>query len=171
MMRQSAAGFVRIGVLWCIACNGDDGGTVIPECVTKTPTLELGTGSLAFEALPDGADLGFYLGPQGGYHVFGSLRATGIEPGDPDDPFGPGSPLVSLVLSVDGAQVGALLEQPRLFSEEGDLLVLLGQRVVIELPDPTVLDGSPAVLSAAIEDSCGRTASDGRAAQLTLVSE
>lgn len=137
------------------------------DCPSAAPTLELGSGAEAFTPLADGDPLAFHLGPQGGYHVFASLRATGLAEGDPTDPFGPESPLVTLEVWVDGARIGASLAQPRLF----DAGELVGQRVVLEVPDPPSLEGVAAVLSAEVEDRCGGTAADERSVELMLAIE
>jgi hypothetical protein len=48
------------------------------------PTLELGTGERTFEPL--GPVINCYMGPQGLFHVYLSLRATGVDPGSADVP-------------------------------------------------------------------------------------
>lgn len=46
-------------------------------------SLALGTGADRFEPLAPGGPLLAYKGPQGGFHVYLTLRASGIMPGDP----------------------------------------------------------------------------------------
>lgn len=47
----------------------------------ETPSLEIGTGLEAYEPLPDEAPtLEIVHGPQGGYHIYLSMRVVGLEP-------------------------------------------------------------------------------------------
>lgn len=43
--------------------------------------LQVGTGARRFEAIENGGDVGIVQGPQGGFHVWGGLRADGFDPG------------------------------------------------------------------------------------------
>jgi hypothetical protein len=168
-----------------ISCTGDDGPakgepppplphsaslphTGVGPCDGDEPAVTLGTGTDAFEPLADGAPLSFYLGPQGGYHVFASLRATDLPPGDPLDPFGAGSPVVSLEVSVDDARIGGYAQLPRLFVAGADGVELVGQLLVLEVPDPPSLDGTAATLSTEVRHPCGRVATDARDVVLSL---
>ena len=50
-----------------------------PErCRSEGGTVELGTGEAGFEPLADGDTLGWVAGPQGGFHVYGSVRTQGL---------------------------------------------------------------------------------------------
>ncbi len=43
------------------------------------PFVELGTGVVRFERLVDDMEVPTVYGPQGGYHIWGSVRVTGID--------------------------------------------------------------------------------------------
>ena len=43
------------------------------------PAVEIGTGEIEFQPLDDGDMLDIIQGPQGGFHLLGSLRVKGIE--------------------------------------------------------------------------------------------
>lgn len=45
-----------------------------------TVTFELGKGQFTFEPLTDGEELPIFAGPQGGHHVYVSMRVRGIGP-------------------------------------------------------------------------------------------
>ncbi len=137
-------------------------GSPPPGCAGEG-ALELGTGEATFEPLDDGGPLAFHLGPQGGYHVYGALRTTGLAPGRADDPFGAASPRVTFLLeAADGTWLGALPSQPRLLEGDRGEAVLTGQPVVLAVSDVAGLVGSLATFSAGVEDRCGRTAEDER---------
>lgn len=156
--------------LW-LALTACDGPTTTEECPRGTPVVEVGTGADAFVPLSADDPLPFVRGPQGGYHVYGSLRAEGALPGDPADPYGPDSPLVTFVVAVDGAEVAGLHAQPRLLDEGPDGATLVGQLVVFSVLDPTALDGAPATFSAELTDRCGATAGDAQDVVLTFAAE
>lgn len=66
-----------LGLAWiaAVACVDD----VDSRCLAHdNPTLEIGTGVEAFEALMDGQDLRMQAGLQGGCHVWVSLRTDGL---------------------------------------------------------------------------------------------
>lgn len=128
-----------------------------PETLPPVTVL-VGTGDTAYGALAEGDPLLFHLGPQGGYHVFGALLATGIDPGDPTDPYGPASPVVAFSLRVDGDVVAEVSGLPRAFDEVADGFEVAGQLVVFDVADPPSLDGAAATFSGGVEDRCGQTA-------------
>lgn len=153
-------------------CTGAGDETTLPtSCDPVAATVEVGTGTGAFEPLSEGQALPFFLGPQGGYHVFAALKATGIEPGDPADPFGPASPVITVELTVEGEVIGRLIDQPRLFEAQQDAAVLVNQRVVMEVLDPPDYDGAAATLSAEVVDRCGSAAEDARGVVLVIGTE
>lgn len=54
---------------------------VVSDGPNADPTFELGTGQLGWETLPPfGGRAELIHGPQGGYHIFGRVRYTGLSP-------------------------------------------------------------------------------------------
>ena len=47
----------------------------------RAPERALGQGGHDVTAIEDGGDVGIVQGPQGGFHVWGGLRADGFDPG------------------------------------------------------------------------------------------
>jgi len=57
--------------------NGSGSGTGGEEgCFATDPIIEIGTGDREFETLADGDDVMMVHGPQGGWHMLGSVRIT-----------------------------------------------------------------------------------------------
>ncbi len=52
--------------------NGTGGG----GCFSEAPTVEVGTGERDFESLDEGEGVMMVHGPQGGWHMLGSMQAT-----------------------------------------------------------------------------------------------
>lgn len=71
------------------------------------PSLQIGTGDQDFEPLSDGDDAVVIQGPQGGFHLLGSLRATGVEPGDTANVFDENNPTVHFTVREGGERVDA----------------------------------------------------------------
>lgn len=69
--------------LWGWACTAGDKdtaeATVLDDCFSTTPQLEIGQGERDFEPF-ESAEAIMVHGPQGGWHVLGSLRFQGMEP-------------------------------------------------------------------------------------------
>lgn len=155
------------GLAWALGgLLGCAEGSTDPCESEIAPTLEVGTGEVAFEPLETGGELRFIAGPQGGYHVFVSLIATGITPGtgslaEPDDP------VVTVDLSSSDKALSTFVDRRRPFAPSGEGLELVGQLVVLDHPEPPVFDGEPAALGAVVEDRCGRMVSD--TVEVTLV--
>ncbi|HMV70201.1 MAG TPA: hypothetical protein PKA64_25390 [Myxococcota bacterium] len=77
------------------------------------PGCELGTGATALEPLVDGQDLPQVRGPQGGWHVYGSVRCHGIVAGDTENPLNPENPVVTWKLDDGGRLVAGYEGLPR----------------------------------------------------------
>lgn len=145
---------MSLTLLW--GCPGRDAEDT--DCPTLDTTVELGTGTDAFIPLADGDALRFERGPQGGYHVYGSLRATGVDVGDPNYPFELTNPHIWFNVERDGAEIALLVDQPRALQpldDEGHVGVL-GELVIFNTTDPTTLDGATARFSGRLTDRCGR---------------
>jgi len=126
-------------------------------------TYEIGTGEATFEPLVDGAPLPFNLGPQGGWHVFGSFRATGVLPGDPEDFANPDNPTVSFQVSQGGASLGGYTDLPRpMDPAEGGGWEIVGDTLVLDISEPEEIDGTPALLWVSFLDGCGTLLEDAR---------
>ncbi len=144
---------------WLLAAAGAcDAGPADDLCAEAggAASLELGTGEQAFEPLEPGSELGFYAGPQGGHHVFVSVRATGLVPGT-GDLSNPDDPALTVSLVAEGEELSSFVDRPRLLvpSEDGDYDQLIGQLVVLGHPDPPVLDAAEAALTVTLVDRCG----------------
>lgn len=62
------------------APGDDDGHDGAVDCEDPAPQLAVGTGSEAFEGLEEGGEVTIWRGPQGGWHVYGSLVAAHLDP-------------------------------------------------------------------------------------------
>ena len=107
-------------------------------------TLTLGTGASRFESVVDGQDLPMVFGGQGGRHVWGAVRATGV----------PNSGIVSFTLS-DGTNMTLASRQLELglFTKTQGIECgweLAGQTVVFNGTDPSMLVGSKARLTVSV---------------------
>lgn len=105
-----------------------DTDTDVPEETAHTdlpgPSCELGTGELAFEPLVDGQDLLQVRGPQGLWHVYGSVRCTGVVPGDVINPLNPDNPIITWKLDDCGKVIAGYENLPRPMNKpEGTQLI------------------------------------------------
>lgn len=144
-------------LLALVAC--EDGGTGgCDDLADVQASLEIGTGQLAFE--PIGEVTGFERGPQGGYHVYGSLRAPGVWSGN-EDAFDETRPVVSFTLVDDagGFSGGYLnLVRPMTNNDEG-VAELVGDLVILDISEPSQAEDADVTLAAEVTDACGVTVS------------
>lgn len=137
--------------------------------VVEDASLEVGTGTATFEPLTADGPIGFYPGPQGGHHIFVSVRARGLLAGTPDG-LGYDNPVVSISVVTD-RELSIEQDIQRAFDPDGDVLQFVGVLVRLFHPDPVTLDGDPMMLSVDVEDRCGTQASTGVDLRLELRDE
>jgi hypothetical protein len=117
--------------------------------IVGPPGVEIGTGSDHFVALADGDTVPIIHGIQGGYHVWGAVRARGVDPS--------GLRLRFTVWLTDGTDP---------VTTRTDRVDLDGSGVhagtAVFLPDPTVVRDHDCRLRVDITDVDGRTAGDER---------
>ncbi len=124
------------------------------------PAIQIGTGEPGEEFVPlaGGEVLFVTQGPQGCCHVWGSLRVSGIEAGNPDDVSEVRNPTMEFELLVEGASIVS----------EGDATQgletapasaapytheFIGRRVLLDiLNDDAFEDGVDAVFSVSVDD-------------------
>ena len=114
----------------------------------EAPTLRLGTGELAYEALPEqGASLEIIHGPQGGVHVLIGLAAAYADASD--------LWTAHLTGRIDGAVAAEAFPylEARCNGAAGELQTW-GTFLVWEL-SPEALDGATAVIDAEVTDAAG----------------
>jgi hypothetical protein len=134
-----------------------------PPCRQAPVEVEVGTGLATFDVMPGGADLPFFFGPQGGYHVYGSVRTRGFAAGNPDDPFDLTHPMVAHRLWWGEMLIAEVPAQPRPLEPMGDgSEVSVGQLVIIRLANPLELEGQTVELEAQVSDRCGESGTDRR---------
>jgi hypothetical protein len=154
---------------------------VCKEAATFEPSAEIGTGADQFELFEEGALLTPVFGPQGGFHIWGAVRVTGLNPGDGKMTFkkfrqvAKGRDVVSLQFTLD-------FEDEVIGPRSVDFLDFMlgdvaqsetsGQTVFVDLwdvqeayPDREQIDS---VLSVTVEDACGTSVSDSRVFSMQL---
>ncbi|MCB9680424.1 MAG: hypothetical protein H6733_03055 [Alphaproteobacteria bacterium] len=140
------------------------------EALPDAPTeVQLGTGERAWEAVPEGGTLVIRSGPQGGYHVFASLVASGFLPGTPTDVTDPCNPVVDFDLTTDDGTVRDVYQEvSRPLRANGAAYELVGDTVTLDLTEDEVAAavGKAATLSVVVRDPCGHEAQDARAVVL-----
>lgn len=163
MLRQSLETCARAPrawlVLFSITACGDDAPSEVDAAIVPA-TVEVGSSLEAFEPLNEGDTIFLVEGPQGGRHVFGHARITGMEPGTsrrdgPETTFS--------VHTLDGTRLSADLPpftEP--YVEEGGAFTLpSGRFVFIEVPAAEILDMT-VVLGVQVRDRNGVSGEDAR---------
>lgn len=136
-----------------------------PPCPDPPVSLQIGTGEDAFE--PIAAPLPVVNGPQGGWHVFGSLEGTGLWTGGEDALFDGTAPTVTFGAVAEGFVAG-YEDLLRPLVDTADGVELAGELLVWDVDEPSVLDGLSATLRATVVDACGVEANAEATATLTV---
>jgi hypothetical protein len=148
----------RILILLALAgCAADGGGDLPPEVI-------LGTGLDAFVPLADGDDVTIVQGPQGGFHVYGSVRAAGLFPGNPDDLYADCNPTTEFRAYQGDVRVdlGASTYRQGLDPGPEPYYQMIGRLVILDIDSPAQLDGVSLRLEVTILDHDGLSAADQR---------
>ncbi len=143
----------------------DTGPVVIPDL---DPALSLGTGVDAFEEVADGDDIVIVYGPQGGYHLDGSLRVQGINPGDPKDLSNPDNPLTTFEVldelgdPISGLDTDTLIEYRQGIDDSDELGVyeMLGRRIFLDIPSDNAIEDQMLTVTVTVEDIDGVVVQD-----------
>lgn len=135
---------------------------IASDAVYGDPTLELGTGTFAFEPLADDDPIALVAGAQGGWHLDATVRFTGFGPG--------GVRLVYEAVDTDAQRVSFVTQAE--LSESSVLSIderwtRVGDRVVLDIAHPGDVLGQSLVLRVTAELD-GQTWSDER---VVVVSE
>jgi len=139
------------------------------EDAALTPaTATVGTGTSDFMDLADGDDLEVQMGFQGGFHVWGAVRTTGLYPGNEADYRDHTNPLVRFQVALpDGTIVADTHDQRRPLTASGTgEFDLVSEQV--RLPDSYIseLANQEVSLSVSVTDGCGTTVMDSRNVRL-----
>ncbi len=131
------------------------------------PAVELGTGDIAFEPLSDGADIDVIQGPQGGFHVLGSVRAKGIEPGDRNDLGAPTNPTTTFRVLVEGQDLTLTGEYTQGLDEaarddEPWTHQMVGRLCILDIDSDNELDGVELELELTLREAGGTEWTDSR---------
>jgi len=143
--------------------DGDDGGD--GDSGGPVGSVELGTGTTAFEPIGEESDLVLVAGPQGGHHFVVHARISGLDPGDPSQPGLVSNPATRFsVTDEDGARLELEMYPYRLGYElvDGDYVLPSGRIVQVEEASVASLYGSRARIEVEVTDVDGRSATDGR---------
>jgi len=164
--------FVRVAALALLlaGCGADDpGGTDAGpagfDAGDATPTVELGTGETEFEPLTDGQDLLYIRGPQNGFHFFGSMRVSGVDPGNPDDLSDPRNPTTEFRVyrGADRIDLMASRYTQGLDPAMGaDGHAMIGRLVILDNDEVATLEGEMVRIELTVTDADGTSLSDER---------
>lgn len=143
------------------ACGDDDTGDAGPPV---GGTVELGTGTVAFEEVTPEMELGLVSGPQGGHHFVVHARMTGLVPGDPSAPGQIGNPsTLFTVTSEGGERLDVDMAPYRLgYEEVGDDEYVLPSGRILQVQEDLVdaIVGSRVLLAVRVTDVRDRIAED-----------
>lgn len=124
----------------------------VPDSFPEPPRVELGSTADVFRPLSDGDAVQIVHGIQGGYHVWGAVRATFVDPREVR---------LRYTLRLDDGTLVTVREDAGDLEGTDDGLTP-GQRLgtAVFLPDPATIRGRRCRLSLELTDQRGRTGED-----------
>jgi hypothetical protein len=151
---------IFVALLSLAAC-GDDSST--PPADAGPPTIELGTGEREFETIIEGDNVFIVQGPQDGYHLFGSLRATNVNAGNIKDLTDPENPTTIFEVYNGTEQVDLMASTYRQGLRSSPFGVeMIGRNVILDIEDDSELDGVMLRFVVRLEDVDGVVVTDER---------
>ncbi|MBT8493344.1 MAG: hypothetical protein KJO07_09835 [Deltaproteobacteria bacterium] len=129
---------LALALVVLLGCGGDD-----EPVIEGPPRVELGSGESSFEPLVDGDEIEVVLGPQGGYHLVGSARVGGIDPGNPNDLGDSDNPTTTFRVFVGSSRFDAMASTytQGLKSAGNAEYEMIGRFVILDILDDAELDG------------------------------
>jgi len=124
----------------------------------------LGSGEVEWESLDDG-ELEIVQGPQGGFHLLGSVRVAGIEAGNPEDLEDPDNPTTQFDVVFEGASMLLTgdftqgLERTPAGTETWTHQVV-GRFAILDIEDDDELHGETVTFSVEVTDAHGVVVTD-----------
>lgn len=122
------------------------------------PQAEIGTGDTAFEPLVDGQTVDLHMGCQGGYHVWGSVRARNLDPRSPVLDF-------TMTRVLDGGPTDVLyapIHVRSTLTQEGTTDWYDGYAYTLRVASPDLVLDEDVVVGVTVTDRTGLQASDMR---------
>ncbi len=128
--------------------------------------IEIGEGEDEFSFLPSPGEAYVIRGPQGGFHMLGSVRSGDFEPGNPEDLEDPTNPLTEFSVYLGERRVDADVANFRqaLRSAFGttDVYEMVGRFVILAIEDDDELVGQTVQLRVKVTDHNGAVYRDTR---------
>jgi hypothetical protein len=131
--------------------NPENGSTLLPGSKFD---VEVGTGNMSFQPIGEDSTVMIVCGPQGGQHIWTSIRAAGIDPSHAQISLSIGY----LTAPADGGSAvicGQSLNDVTLSAADG-WQEFAG--IICFIPHPAEVDGQTVVLTGTLTDSTGVTA-------------
>ena len=136
-----------------------------PEDVELAASI--GTGDWEWQELEDGDGIPVIMGPQGGYHMLGSVRVSGIAAGDSSDLSDPTNPTPTFSVWHAGenlteragfvAGLEPIVDDSLEYRHE-----MLGRFAILSIGHDSELDGEEVRFHVRVEDGEGRVVEDER---------
>ena len=145
--------FITIVLLSAAGCD-----KTCADLADLEPSIEIGTGWQGFEPISD--TTGFERGAQNGFHIYGSVRATGLHGGS-GLLINKKTPVLTYTLkAIDGGLTGGFSEFQRQMKTLPDgTIERIGDLVILNTFDAAGAEGVDVDLFVEIQDTCGRSAS------------
>lgn len=125
--------------------------------------VRLGTGEIEFEPLEDGGTIPVVQGPQGGFHLVGSVVVAGIDPGDADDLAHPDNPTTMFEVVHEGTvltTIATYVQGLETSTTEGYTHQMLNRFAILNIFDDDEVAGDMVTFSVTVSGARSGRATD-----------
>ena len=125
------------------------------------PDIVLGTGEIEFEPVAD--EIEVIRGPQGGFHLLGSMRSAGVNPGNRERLDAPNNPTTTFRVWFGDTQLAPVSAYTQGLDEseaEGFTHEMIGRLVVLDIRDDSELAGEVVTFEVELSSPDGTSITD-----------
>lgn len=139
--------------LW-LGCAADSSGAGAGK---TAPIIEMGTGEWDWEPMEEGQEIDVIQGPQGGFHLLGSVRVAGLTAGSADDLSDPTNPTTRFWVvheGVDLAPSSRFIQGLDASPEDASPYThqMVGRFIIMDIEGDDELDGVGIAFGVSVED-------------------
>ena len=156
-----------LALLLSVACSPSSSETGAQTTVVFEPEVRLGTGEIAWQDVGEQGVVYVIYGPQGGYHLLGSVRVRGLNAGDASDLSSIQNPATAFSViwnDVEMVTSAPIVQGMDPVMEEGVDWTheMIGRFAILDITTDQKIDNQEVTFSVTVTDAAGQSYRDTR---------
>lgn len=150
-----------------VACTPQTSHTGALTTTLYDAEVRLGTGEIAWQDMDEEGAVYVIYGPQGGYHLLGSVRTRGLNAGNATDLSSVQNPTTAFSVIWDGIEIvtsSPIVQGLDPIADEGVAWThqMVGRFAILDITTDKNIDGEEVIFSVRVTDAGGQSYSDTR---------